>query len=246
MSLDRLIILSVVLHCVATAARADVMVFGGTGALGADIVKALVVKGEKVTVFARPTSDKKRLAGLDVSYATGDLRKKDEVVAAVKAGQFRALIDGSANRDRTSPLFYEEAMVNIVAAGKAGGVKQIIIHSSIGVAESEAIFTGPKATFPFADFERMRPNMIDKAKAETAVAQSGISYTIIRNGLIDHEGAALTGKATLTEDRMAFGRVTRPDLARLSLECLDNEACANKIYHAVDDSLVGPRPEHGR
>ena len=230
----------------APKAHADgVLVFGGTGALGADIVKALLAKGEKVTVFARPSSDHKRLKDLDVAYATGDVLKVEDVLAAAHAGPYRVVVDASANRGSPGP-FYEKAMMNIIAAAKAAGAKQVIIHSSIGVAESEAVFVGDKATFPVQDFDRMRPNMLDKAAAERHLMESGLGYTIIRNGLIDYEGTPATGKAKLTEDRMAFGRVTRPDLAKLTLDCLDQAACLNKIFHAVDDSLVGPRPQKGR
>ena len=43
----------------------------------------------------------------------------------------------------------------------------------------------------------------------------------------------------------AFGRITRTDLAALAVGCIDNPECINRIYHAQDDSLSGPRPERG-
>jgi len=229
----------------ATAADGGVLVFGGTGALGAEVVKALLAKGEKVTVFARPTSDKKRLAGLDVDYIVGDLTKPGDVARALSGKTYRVIVETSANRDQPPP-FYEKAMINVVGGAKVAGVKQIILHGSVGAGNSEAIFVGPKATFPTPDWEKRKPNMNDKLGAETAVINSGITYTIIRNGLIDPEGSAHTGKAKLTEDEMAFTRVTRADLARLTIECLDTPKCGNKLFHAVDDSLTGPRPRGGR
>lgn len=48
-------------------AMADgVLVFGGTGRLGSEVVKELLKVDEKVIVFARPTSDRDRLQGLEI------------------------------------------------------------------------------------------------------------------------------------------------------------------------------------
>ena len=51
---------------VATADESNrALVFGGTGRLGAPIVELLVEAGYPVTVFARPTSKRERLAALE-------------------------------------------------------------------------------------------------------------------------------------------------------------------------------------
>lgn len=55
------------------ASEGSILVFGGTGRLGAPIVRLLLQVGEDVTVFARKDSTKERLAGLKVDYVTGDL-----------------------------------------------------------------------------------------------------------------------------------------------------------------------------
>ena len=47
------------------------LILGGTGRLGAPIAAELVAAGYTVTVFARPDSDRTRLAGLPVKYARG-------------------------------------------------------------------------------------------------------------------------------------------------------------------------------
>ena len=64
-----------VMLAAATPAWAEgVLVFGGTGLLGSEIVKQLANAGEtQITVFARPTSDRSRLDGIDVNYVVGDV-----------------------------------------------------------------------------------------------------------------------------------------------------------------------------
>ncbi len=43
----------------------------------------LVARGDEVTVLVRPTTDRKRLAGVPVSYVVADAMKKDEIDAAL-------------------------------------------------------------------------------------------------------------------------------------------------------------------
>ncbi len=227
-----------------TSAQADgVMVFGATGQLGAPHVQQLLEKGETVIAFVRPTSDKSRLDGLDVEYAMGDLMDAASVRAAMEQYKPRVVIDTSARRGgmmtRDQP-FYADAMRNIVAAAKVTGVEQVIIHSSVGVRGS-----AKKLLEEQFGYDTESPNIRDKGEAEIALENSGVGYTIIRNGLLDPEPAAPTGSAYLTEDMNSFSRITRTDLATLSLSCMDNPECMGKIYHAQDDSLKGPRPESG-
>ena len=220
-----------------------VLVFGGTGQLGAYHVQLLVKQGEDVTVFHRPTSSFERLEGLEYHAVSGNLLDLDTVVAAMAQVKPRVVIDTSARRGgnlRAEDPFYAEAMNNIVTAATAtNSVEQIIIHSSVGVRASAAPL---RRKF---DYDTDSPNMRDKAKAEILLEQSGIAYTIIRNGLLEHEPAAATGNGRLTEDEATFGRITRADLAELTLTCIDNPTCLGKILHAVDDTLKGPRPQRG-
>ncbi|MFQ5634782.1 MAG: NAD(P)H-binding protein [Gammaproteobacteria bacterium] len=211
----------------ATASDADaVLVFGGTGRLGAPIVRLLVEAGYPVTVFARPSSDRSRLAGLDVTYLTGDLTDADSVVEAVDGRPFGFVIDASARGASRDP-FYATAMRNILAAVADSGVRQFILHGSVGAGDN-------MRRFPNRGFERMRAVMQAKGEAEASLRDSGIAYTIIRNGMVRPDGTPATGTARLTGDDTVLAAVTRADLAALTLQCLDNSDCLNRTFHAVD------------
>ena len=70
-----------------------VLVLGGTGQLGAEVVERLVAKGEAVTVFVRPTSDRARLANFEVDYVVGDLLNDADVAAAFEGRSYRAVVN---------------------------------------------------------------------------------------------------------------------------------------------------------
>jgi uncharacterized protein YbjT (DUF2867 family) len=219
----------------AIAAESDggVLVFGGTGRLGAPIVKLLVESGRAVTVFVRPTSDRRRLDGLDVSFVTGDLLHADEVAAAFASRRFHVVVDASARRG-TQDIFYDSAMTHIVRAAADHDVQQIIYHSSVGAGDNMAMF-------PRADFSSMRDVLLAKGRAEQTLIDSGIGYTIIRNGLLQPDGTLPTENARLSEDQSTMSVVTRADLATLTLQCIDHPDCMNRIYHAVDDGYEVPK-----
>ena len=211
----------------ASASDNDVLVFGGTGRLGAPIVTLLVEAGYPVTVFARPTSDRKRLEGLDIEYAIGDLLNVDEVVAAFEQGDFHFVIDATS-RSGNEGVFYDDAMANILRGVSVGNVTQILYHGSIGAGDN-------MKEFPDIDFSRLRDVLLAKGRAETMLIESGTTYTIIRNGMVRLDGTPATGTADLIEDTSVNGPVTRADLALLTMECIGNKACFNRIYHAVDN-----------
>jgi len=210
-----------------TANNRAVLVFGGTGRLGASVVRLLVAAGYPVTVFARPTSDRSRLSGLDVAFIIGDLMDADSVNQALQDRHFRFVIDATS-RGASRDSYFDAAMQNILQTVATVHIDQFILHGSIGAGDS-------MQHFPDFQSERMRDLLLAKGKAEALLKASGIGYTIIRSGMIDLDGTPATGTARLTDDNSAISRITRLDLATLTLQCLDKAECMNKTFHAVDD-----------
>lgn len=216
----------------APAGKDGVLVFGGTGQLGAAVVRELVAAGHPVAVFARPTSDRRRLEGLDVSYLTGDLLDAGQVMAAFRDRHFHTVVEASA-RGTAGDDFYPAAMANIIAGARAGGVRRIILHGSVGAGDNIR-------QFPQANFGRMRDTLAAKGRAEQLLIASGIDYTIIRNGILLSADLPATGTATLSSDQRLMRQIRRADLARLTVLCVGNPDYVNGIWHAVDPSLEVP------
>lgn len=206
---------------------AEALVLGGTGRLGAPIVRLLAERGYTVTVFARPTSDRGRLAGLEVSYAIGDLLDADSVAKVLRGRRFAVVVDATS-RGSSGASFYATVMRNVLTALPAGSVDHFILHGSAGAGDN-------LAKFPQVPFGRMKEILRAKGRAEALLVASGIDYTIIRNGVIRPDGTPASGTARLTDDDSVLGTVSRLDLAGLTMQCLNNPDCRNKIFHAVDN-----------
>ncbi|MEM7173036.1 MAG: hopanoid-associated sugar epimerase [Pseudomonadota bacterium] len=71
------------------------LVTGATGFVGAAVVRSLLKRGEKVRVLARPNSDRRNLAGLNVEVAEGDLLDPNSLASAVSGveGLFHVAAD---------------------------------------------------------------------------------------------------------------------------------------------------------
>jgi uncharacterized protein YbjT (DUF2867 family) len=209
-----------------------VMVVGGAGLLGSDIVKLLVARGETVTVFARKETDRGRLAGLAVHITEGDAMKAADVDAAVMKTKPRAIINAIGGRG-TTVGFWDTTQKNITAAAKTAGTREIIFLSSVGVGDSAGAYT-PE------DLARAKDAMLERERAEDDMKTSGLTYVIIRTGGVSWYGEPPTGNASLTEDRSVLGMIKYADLARLVVDCIGNARCANKTWASVDPNLKRP------
>jgi uncharacterized protein YbjT (DUF2867 family) len=219
------------------AGQGSVLVFGGTGQLGADVVQRLVALGEEVVVFVRPSSDRKRLASLDVDYVVGDMLKEQDVSAAFQSRKIRAVIN-TVRAPISERGFYDITSRWVVAHAKQAGVAQIIHHGAVGAGENRELFPD----VPWDRVPGLAVRMDDHRLAEKNFMASGIATVVIRNSRVWPHGTPSTGKASLTEDQSVMTPITRADLADFTLHCLDNPACAGKIYHAVDPALTWPPP----
>ncbi|MFL2771497.1 MAG: NAD(P)H-binding protein [Rhodospirillaceae bacterium] len=225
--------LTLIANTEGTVANASVLVFGGTGQLGSEIVQDLLEDGTVVTVFVRPTSKKQRLEGLDVAYVTGDVLNEDDVETALKSGPYSVVIDALARDSGVDPTFYVDSMKYISKWAVATKVKQVILHGSVGAGLSRPVY-------PEERWGDMAGTITAKDHGERHLIESGAPYTIIRNlVLLPHE-VKESGAAELTTDQSARGVVTRDGVARLTLECMDNSDCINEIFHAIDPDVKRP------
>lgn len=113
------------------------LVTGGTGFLGAALVRALLATGQRVRVLARPDSDRRNLAGLDVQIVSGDLRDTGSLTAAVDGCEavFHAAADYRLFVPDPAAMYAAnvEGSRAIVRAAAAAGVRRVVYTSSVAV-----------------------------------------------------------------------------------------------------------------
>ena len=207
-----------------------VLLFGGTRNTGLEVAKLLTGRGDRVTAFVRPTSDRSGLEPLGVNFAVGDAMEPDTVRAAFDGGDYTAVITtiGCFSCD-PRPDYLGNA--NILDAAAEAGVSRMLLVSTIGAGDSF------KAA-PWLARLFLRDILPLKTQAEDHLKASGLDYTIIRPGALRTDSP--TGRGYLSESRATEGIINRSDLAGLMVAALDDHATAGKTLAAVDSELSYP------
>lgn len=206
----------------------EILLFGGTRETGLEVARILAARGDAVTAFVRPTADLAALKALNVRLFLGDVMDPQAVAEAFASGRFRAVISSLGAHRGQVPRPDYEGTKNIVDAARAAGVGRMLMVTVIGAGDSRADLA-PKVWEVLGEVIRL------KTLAENYLIESGLDYTILRPGGMTSDPA--TGTAIRTEDRKAMGVITRADLARLIVDCLDDPQSSRRIYHTVDPAI---------
>ncbi len=112
------------------------VVTGGTGFVGAAVVRRLVAAGHRVRALARPSSDRRLLAGFPVEIVDGDLAEAASLRRILKGCGFLFHVAAFYSlwaRDRR--LFYDinlEGTRRILQAAAEAGVSRVVYTSTVG------------------------------------------------------------------------------------------------------------------
>jgi UDP-glucose 4-epimerase len=117
-----------------------VLVTGGGGFIGSNLVRALLERGDDVRVLDNfATGRRENLAGLDVRVVEGELRSYERVHNAVRGTEivFHLGALGSVPRSVQDPLTSSavnvEGTLNVLLAARDEGVRRVVFSSSSSV-----------------------------------------------------------------------------------------------------------------
>ena len=108
---------------------------GGTGFVGAAVLRALVAAGHRVRALVRPNSDRRNLIGIDCEIVTGDLVEPASLRRALRgceavfhvAADYRLWVPDREKMHRTNV----QGTVDLFQAEAAAGVSRIVYTSSV-------------------------------------------------------------------------------------------------------------------
>lgn len=211
-----------------------ILVTGGTGLVGAAVVKELARRGKPVAVMTRDASGiAERFPGLDIESRQGDVSDPASLTEAfagaetvINSVQFPNSPIENKRKGWTFEQIDYQGTVNQVAAAKAAGVSRLIYVSGVGA--------GPDAEAHW---------FVSKWKAEEAVRNSGITHVIIRpTWVYGPEDVALNrflGFAKRLPFIPTFGdgqQMMQPifvdDVARILADASDNREADNQTFEA--------------
>jgi uncharacterized protein YbjT (DUF2867 family) len=182
-----------------------ILVTGGTGTVGREVVRHLVAAGASVRILARNLARAQSVLGHDVDIVVGDLSQPDTLRPALD-GVTRAFLLTNANPDQI------ELHLNFVTEARVAGVEHVVRLSAFGVGPhaKPKLFQWHSAseedlTASGIDYTHLRPHffmqnmyafmgMIKSEQALYAPMQDG------RIGLVDVRDIAAVAACVLTQD----------------------------------------------
>jgi dihydroflavonol-4-reductase len=111
------------------------LVTGGTGFVGANVVRALLQQGREVRALVRPRSETRNLDSLDLELVAGDLRDRHSLEAALAGCDTVYHVAAMYTLWAANPQeVYDSNVtgtVNLLAAAEMAGVQKIVYTSSV-------------------------------------------------------------------------------------------------------------------
>jgi uncharacterized protein YbjT (DUF2867 family) len=137
-----------------------ILVTGGTGTLGRQVVPRLREAGSEVRVLSRSTHE----ASDGIEYVTGDLSTGAGIEAAVEGAQIIVHCAGSSKGD-------EDKTLNLTRAALLAGTQHLVYISVVGADRIPVVSGVDRAMFGY---------FASKLAAERVVADSGLPWTTLR------------------------------------------------------------------
>ncbi len=173
-----------------------ILIAGGTGTLGTQVVHLLTARGLEVRVLTRDPARARHLEGDLVEIVAGDVRDPLAVErAAAGSRTVVSAIQGFAGTDPAGPQVVDRlGNANLIRAARTGAVEHFVLVSVQGAAPDHPM-----------ELSRM------KYLAEQNLKASGLAWTIVRPTAFMEVWGTLVGEPLLrTGKTRIFGRGNNP------------------------------------
>jgi len=197
-----------------------ILLAGGTGRLGTVLAARLTGQGQAVRILTRDPARASQLAVQGAEIATGDVRDRASLTAAVRgADVVVSAVHGFAGPGRVSPATVDfQGNVNLIDAASAAHA-EVVLMSVVGAAASSPM-----------ELARM------KHAAEEHLRASGTPWTIVRATAFLELWTDILGKTAARSGRpVVFGRGDNP------INFVSVMDVAALVEHAVTDPATRGR-----
>jgi dihydroflavonol-4-reductase len=166
--------------------KADALVTGGTGFVGANVVRELLAAGATVRVLARASSDRRALDGVRADIVTGDLLDPASLARAVSGVQTVYHVAADYRLWAPDPAVLYRANVDgtraLLEAAAQAGIDRVVYTSTVGALGIPKDGTPGTEDTPVSLADMVGPYKASKFLAERVAldfAERGLGVVIV-------------------------------------------------------------------
>ena len=188
-----------------------VLVIGGTGGLGREVVASVLGSGHQGTALVR---HREAALPTKVEMVEGDVLDPSSLTAALVEQEAVICALGTPSPRRSSTLL-REGTKNLVDAMDREGVRRLVCVTLLGLGASR---NNSSLLYGGVILRVLAPMVPDKAAQERVVRDSALDWTLVRPPRFVGGNAHGRVRAIPEGDTGRLGHVVRADLARFLVE----------------------------
>ncbi len=200
-----------------------VLIAGANGKVGKHVVRLLSESGHEALAMIRDeaqSGDIRDLGGTPiVADLEGDISNTAEGCDAVVFTAGGGPGSGAEKKETVD----RQGAVKLIEAAKESGVSRYVMVSAMGAAD------------PASGSEGMQPYLFAKARADEALRESGLDYTIVRPGRLTNEPG--TGRVEAAENLGRRAEIPREDVARAIVATLEAQSTSGKTFELLSGDV---------
>ncbi len=206
-----------------------ILVIGGTRGTGLLIARLLVRQGLSVRALARDRERAAAVLGPAVEVLAGDITQADTLPRAMEAATHIVFTAGCrsgrpATAAKVRATEYHGVLNTLAAARGAGFAGRFLYMTSSGVA---------RRSLASVCLNLYKGNtLVWRRRAEQAIRESGLSYTIVRAGMLQNRPVGQR-VIEVTQDALPLSirhRIARADVAEVFVAALDHPRAARATF----------------
>lgn len=206
-----------------------VAIVGGHGQIARHLGGSLVERGDQVRGVIRNPEHSDDLVAIGMSPVLLDIERCSTVeladaIRGVDAVVFAAGAGPGSGAARKETADYGGAVASLEAA-RLAGVNRFVMIGSMGTDDP------PDDDAVFSVYLRA------KARADRAVMDSGVDWTIVRPGSLTNDPPLGTVRL---ERHVEMGAISREDVAAVLVAVLDQERTVGHVFEVVSGSTLVP------
>jgi uncharacterized protein YbjT (DUF2867 family) len=196
-----------------------VLVAGANGQIGKHVVRLLAEEGHEVRALIRDESQASGLRELGGEPVVADLEGEvTHTVEGCDAVIFSAGGGPGSGAEKKETVDRQGA-VKLIEAAKEHGARRYVMVSAMGAADPES------------GSEAMQPYLFAKARADQALQESGLDYTIVRPGSLTNDPG--TGRVEIAPSLGKRGEIPREDVASTIVATLERQNTFGKTFEVL-------------